>query len=521
MPWRDAVALALIACVAMGLYLSRTSFHVYPREDTVEAVVVAEELAAGNGFTTRVISPSVLTFLHEQGKAAPPWPNLLRSPLPCMMIAALSRVTSEPMAVALSSGVFFILSVPLIYLIAHRLGGRAAGFFAAITYIVSRSGLWFGVTGLNESSTIFALAGIIYCMMLPPGWKPSLGAGIFAAIGYLGRSTFTIWAVPILAYLAWRSYRDGHARTLGRIVTFGVPLAIAVIWWGTTIGALSGEFGASGQSDIIVRLDTDLYPGRSPSLTLEHWGVREFIMAHPEEMVRKVGRQIHTSWPWLLNMGAMPFLLAFFFVEAFVVLARGKRVRVHWLVYALIIVQALLLTIASRGHGGVGANRYLDPFGPIAAALGAAFAIELLRERGIEVRRALLPIALVVLLTAIPVLFNVAVGPFHGEALARQERIGAELARRAQRGEIVASTDAAVDAWTSGLHAIYLPMTPADLQRMRGMIEVDWIRIAPAPTDLAERTRAWEAVIAGEQEPDGFRTVHHFEDGSVLLQRVE
>ncbi len=519
--YRDAVILALAASAALALYLSRTSFHLYPREDTIEAVVAAEALAAGRGHTTRVTSPSVLTFLDERDRAEPPWPNLLRSPLPCMMIAALARFSSQPIAVALSSGVFFILSVPLIYLIADRLGGRAAGVFAAITYILSRSGLWFGVTGLSESSTIFALAGIVYCMMLPAGVRTSLVAGGFAAIGYLGRSTFTIWAVPIIVYLAWHSRRDGVGRVLLNVTAFGIPLAISVLWWGTTIGALAGDFGASGQPDIVVRVDTDLYPGRSPALTLEHWGVREFIIAHPMEMARKAGRQIHSSWPWLINIGAMPLLVAFFFVEAFIVLARGKRVQIHWLIYALLLLQMLLLAIGSRGHGGVGPNRYLDPFGPIAAAIGAAFAVELLRERGLPMGRAIPPMVLVVLLTALPILFDMAVGPFHSDRLRRQQEIGAELERRADPEDVLASTSAAADAWTSGLHAIYLPMTPVDLQRMRRIVEVDWIRVGKAPTTLKERTEAWESVIDGHREPAGFRLVHRFEDGSVLLKRVE
>ncbi len=519
--WRDATAVALIACVAFALYLARTDFHVYPREDTVQTVVAAEELSEGNGFTTRVTTPSVLTFLDRRGSARPPWPNMLRSPLPCLMIAALSRVTSQPMATALSSGIFFVLSVPLIYLIAHRLGGRTAGLFAAVTYIVARSGLWFAATGLTESSTIFALAGVTYCMMLPASAGACLAAGVFAAIGYLGRSTFTIWALPIIIYIVWHSRREGSLNAATRALAFAIPLAISVVWWGATIGAVAGEFGASGQSDIIIRVDTGLYPGRSPALTLEYWDVGDFIRAYPVEVAEKYGRIAQQTWPWLVDMGGIPLLVAFFFVEAFVVLARGKRVRVHWLLYALILIQTLMLPLASEGHGGVGRNRYLDPFGPIAAALGAAFAVELLRDREVSLRQALLPMALVVGLTAIPVMFNVAVGPYHGAVLERQQRIGAELARRAEPGDVVASTKASVDAWTSGLHAVYLPLTPAELQRMREMVEVDWIHVGLASTDLAARTEAWETVIEGEDEPRDFRFVTRFEDGSVLLKRVE
>lgn len=519
--WQPALLAMLLGAVALTVYLARTDFHVLPRQDVMECVTVAEQINAGHGFTTRVISPSVLSYLAERGRAQPPWPNLLRSPLPCLMIAGLSHIVSQPLAVALSSGIFFVLSVPFIFLIAARLSGPVAGWLAAVTYIVARSGLWFAASGLNESSTIFALAGIVYCMMAPLRWQSCLSAGVFAGIGYLGRSTFTIWGIVIVVFLLWRSRGSGAWSSLGRIVAFGLPLALAFAWWGTTMGGMTGEFGASGQEDIIIRLDTDLYPGRSPSLTLEHWKPADFIRAHPGAIARKYARIAQQTWPWLLDMGALPLLVAFFAVELFLVLARGRQVGVHWLVYVLIAVQALMVPLASEGHGGVGPNRYLDPFGPIAAALGGAFAVELLRAHRVPPRRALPAMALIVLLTAIPVLFNLAVGPYHQESLARAHQLRATLAARARPGDIIASTDAALDGWVSGLHAIYLPVTPAEFARMDAILPVQWVHVGEMPEDLAARVQAWEPVIAATEPLPGFELVERLSDGSVLLRRAQ
>ncbi len=521
-PWRDlAVALA-VAIILFAIYLARTDFHVSPREDTMECVVIAEEINAGNGMTTRIIAPSVLTYLDRIGRAEPPWPNLLRSPLPCLTIAWLSRVLPQPLAVALSSGIFFLLSVPLVFLLGHRLGGRGAGWLAAVTYVVSRSGLWFGVTGLNESGSIFALAGIACCLVSPPTWGSCLAAGAFAGVGYLGRSTFKLWALPILAFILWRSRGDGVPRGALRVAAFAAPLVIAWVWWGATIGGMTGEFGASAQEDIIIRLDTDLYPGRSPSLTFEHWKTGEFIISHPGEVVRKYGRLAEKSWPWLVDIGAMPLLVAFFIVEAVIVFSGGKRVRIQWLVYALLAMQMLLVPLASEGHGGVGPNRYLDPFGPIAAAIGAAFAFELLGRYQVQIRDATPVFAVLVALTAVPVLFNMVVGPYHGAHVARAREFGEFVASRAEPGEIIASTHASLDAWVSGMHAIYLPMTPEDLLRMdREMLAVDWVHIKRRGEANRARTVAWEPIMSGEAELPGFVLVKRFDDGGVLLTRAD
>ena len=489
--WMLAAVLVLF-CV----YVARTDFHVLPREDTIECVVVAEEINAGRGMTTRVISPSVLTFLHRQGRAERPWPNALRSPLPCLLMAWFSRVASEAVAVALSSGIFFVLSVPVIFLIGQRLSGRAAGLIASGAYALSPGGLWFGVTGLTESATIFSLASIIYLMIPPLTWHGCLLAGIAAGVGYLARSTFKIWAVLIVVYILWRSREAGVGRALGRAALFVGPLLIAIVWWGTTMGGMTGKFAYSGQEDIIIRLDTDLYPGRSPGLSLESWSPREFVMAHKAVVAKKYGRLAERAWPAVASMGALPFLICFFLAELFVVLSGGKLVTVHWLVYALLLVQMLMAPLASEGHGGVSANRYLDPFGPLAAVLGAAFAVELLHRYEQPLRKAVLPVAGILLLTALPILSDLAVGPYHAQAVEQCREMGDYIADEADPGDVVAATDASVIAWTSGLHSIYLPMTPQDFVRMhKEMHAVDWVYIRHRGGDNAARTTAWMPIM--------------------------
>ena len=219
------------------------------------------------------------------------------------MIAGLARVVPPPTAVALSSGIFFVLSVPLIFLIASRRSGAAAGWLVAVTYTVSRSGLWFAASGLNESSTIFALAGIVWCLMLPLGWAPCLAAGVLAGIGYLGRSTFTVWAIVIVAFIIWRSRGVGRARVLGHIVAFGVPLTIAVVWWDGHRGARYRRVrrlrpGRSSSASTPIST-----PGRSPALTLEHWrplGVRSACASGHSRRDERIAQQ---TWPWLAGPG--------------------------------------------------------------------------------------------------------------------------------------------------------------------------------------------------------------------------
>ena len=516
-----ALVVFLVAAALYAGYLARTDFHRFPPEDTVETLVAAREVAAGNGLTTRVISPPVLTFLTRQGRAQPPWPNATRAPLPVLTMGWLMRITSTPTAVALSSGIFFLLSVPLIFLIGHRLAGRAAGLLGSAAYAISPAGLWYGVTGMTESASIFSLSAIIYLLMGEITWGGCALAGVAAGVGYLGRFTFKIWAPLIVGFIIWRAWRKGPARAVGMAALFVTPLLAAMLWFGASMERATGEFGYFGQEDISIRRDTGLYPGRSSSLALESSSAREFVMTHKAIMVRKYGRIAEVAWPAVVKMGAMPFLVCFFLVEMFLVLAGARRGQIHWLIYALLGLQLLLVPLVSFGHGGVGENRYLDVFGPLGAVLGAAFAVELLRGKHAATRRATLVLIAIVALTSIPTLFDLAVGPYHGDDLSHWDLVGAELAAQVGPDDIVASTHPALVSWKSGCYAVGLPVTPVELLRMnREMLGVDWIYIEERGGDNAGRTTAWEPIIEGDAELPGFALDRRLPRGALLLHRT-
>ncbi|MGC9319528.1 MAG: hypothetical protein ACP5KN_15970 [Armatimonadota bacterium] len=521
LPWRDLVVVALIATVTWGLYVARTDFHVFPLEDVQQTVVAAREFAAGRGMTSRVAAPPMIAFLAERGREQPPWPNALRAPLAVIVMGGLLRVASEPVAVALSSGLFFLLAVPLIYAIAHRLAGRAAGVLAAAAFVVAPSGLYLGSTGLTESSTIFALAAIVLLLLRPITWRTALGAGLAAGVGYLGRSTMSLWSIVIVGYILWMSRDAGWWRAIGRAALFCAPMALAVWWWGAQMEALTGRFGYSAQSDIAIRRDTGLYPGRSSSVSLESWEPTQFIIQHPGVMLRKYARIAEQTWPQFITMGGLTLLVALFLVELVLVVARGRSATVHWLVYALLAQQLLVIPLVSFGHGGVSVNRYLDPLGPICATLGAAFAFELLRRYGASMRLAVIPLGLIVVLTGVPTLFDLAVGPYHQEALEQSQGLARYLSSHGSQEDVVASTQPALVSWSAGMYAIGLPPTPEQFLRMhREMVPADWVHIKHRPGNR-ERTVAWEPVMAGEEPLPGFELVERLDDGGVLLRRTD
>ncbi len=514
------VVLLLTTLLWIG-YLSRTDFHVFPREDVIETVVAAREHAAGNGHTIRTVAPSTLVFLKQQGRLERPWPNVLRAPLPVMLIATFSRVVPEPLAVALSSGIFMLLSAPLIYLLAFRLQGRPAAILAAAAFVLSPAGLYLGSTGLTESSTIFSLTALALLLMGPIAWRSAFAAGVAAAIGYLGRSTVSAWAIVTILYVAYASRGDGWRHAFGRSAAFALPVALVVGWRGLQMLALTGEFGYSAQPDMMIRHDLDLYPGRSASHALEHWSPLQFILQHPGAIARKYAVIAEDVWPHLLDLGALPFLVGAFMVELIVVFARGKRGGIRWLIYALLALMVLLVPLASIDHGGVGISRYLDPFGPLCAAFGAAYIVELLRRSGASLPLAAIPLAVIVLFTALPTLMDVAVGAYHQQATTQMQAVTDTIQAEAAPDDVIASTHASTLSFVGGLYTVRLPITPEDLLRLdREYVPVQWVHIKHRSAENRPRTRAWRPIMQQAETLPGFEFWRRFDDGSVVLRRA-
>ena len=98
-------ALTLIAALACALF--RPDWRGFPLDDAYIHLVYARNLAAGHGFAFNVGEPSI-------GTTSPLWTLLLA------LIGAL-RLSDLRLPANLLTLLFFVASIPLIYLLAERL----------------------------------------------------------------------------------------------------------------------------------------------------------------------------------------------------------------------------------------------------------------------------------------------------------------------------------------------------------------------------------------------------------------
>lgn len=228
-----AIAAAIaFTCVVSACWLAEFSTAYFANPDAYDYAQMGRELRSGHGFATRQLFPRHLPTLTELGLLqAHHAPNLYRYPAPVMANAMAQLLVSDPLVAAVAqSGLWFILSVPLLFMLAWRLGGTTAAVLAMAIVLSDLSAWVRAYAGMSEPLGAFLTLSIALLVS-----SPSLRTVHFIAIGALCGAAILartqLWALlPPVAWLIWRATpKERHGAALGTAL-----LSMAVIlapWW--------------------------------------------------------------------------------------------------------------------------------------------------------------------------------------------------------------------------------------------------------------------------------------------------
>jgi 4-amino-4-deoxy-L-arabinose transferase-like glycosyltransferase len=182
-----------------------TSYFATP--DAHDYAQMGRQISDGNGFSTLQIFPRHVSFLDKIGFLRKEnWPNLHRYPLPTICSALLYKITNDIVkAAVLMSGVPFLLSIPVLFLLAFKLTDLKASVLCTIFFASHSLIFESGYNGLSESLAAFLL--LLLFLMTFSGrlsiWR-CLALGILSGLCYLAR-TQLIAALPIVLLFIWIS----------------------------------------------------------------------------------------------------------------------------------------------------------------------------------------------------------------------------------------------------------------------------------------------------------------------------
>jgi len=179
----------------------------FERPDAYDYAQMGREISNGNGFSTLQIFPRHIPFFHKKGYLKKEnWPNLYRYPIPTILNAFSYKITKDIVkAAVLQSGMMFLLSIPVLFILATKLTNLNVAIISTIFYAANPLVFVGSYDGMTESLAAFLtlslfLTGLSGKMLR---WK-CLAMGIICGLGYLTRSQF-ILLFPLVALYIWIS----------------------------------------------------------------------------------------------------------------------------------------------------------------------------------------------------------------------------------------------------------------------------------------------------------------------------
>ena len=319
------------------------------------------------GITTYQVPPLALSVTDHL-----PFPDVIRAPLyPVTLAVAFALFGPWDRTIALCTGTFFLLSVPILYLLGRRVFTPAVAFIATLVYLLSGWVLKMSVSGLSEPLFVVLFLAMLY-LAYESAQKPDsrgrpLLAGVLTGLAYLTRYN-TILFVPLIAiylYLASRQQR------WLRVGLFLVAWLIATAPW-LIRNLIFFQQPLFSMQQWAILMQTPTYPGYSLWKHANHPSLAAFLMHHWTEVMAKIGDTLldfyHNTPTDMSLTGGNPYTLILFIASLFWPLDRS-RAAFRSLTGAMMIVQLLGMTVLHL------IPRLFFPFYPLFLLCGVNFLV--------------------------------------------------------------------------------------------------------------------------------------------------
>jgi len=386
---------SVLALIALGWWFDVHEFRNFYSPEAMQAAHVARNLARGDGFATRCLSPLALRLVEEKlGREAalkPLQPDLTQPPVYPLVLAGLMKILpfdfeikeliwryQPEVLIAIFNQLLFFATLLMIYRLGRRLFDPEVGALAAAMMAVSDV-LWrFSVSGLSTMLVIFWIVCLIRLLVGAEEarrlrdygrlWFAGRGALIGAVLGVAGLTRYATLSllVPVLLFSLF--YLRGARRVF--IPTLLLTATLLVAPWLVRNYQCSGTlFGVPGYApDDQTLFFRGTRIERSMDLDLEAIGFRDYF----RKMVQSGERMTLEDLPrlgghWLGGLFLAGLMLRFRNPSV-------NRLRVFLLLAlgALVFAQALGRTHLSDDVREINTENLLILLSPLILLYGAA-----------------------------------------------------------------------------------------------------------------------------------------------------
>jgi len=306
--------------------------------DAMDYAGIARNVARGQGFISQYITP--LALAHH----GVPQPDMWRAPLWPLALAAFQKVFGFiDEASAMGTGFFFILTAPVIFLLARQWFGTLAGAGAVLIYALTPELLKYSISGMTEPMAVFMMSAVL----LPATAKPLKNnsgdwiSGITLGLFYLTRYNALTFLPSFLAF-RWFFRRRGLRPPLQMLAGF----ILAALPWMIRNTVIFGNPLFSLQKYEPVMF-TSIFPDYSLYLYPIKVNVQEIIKTHPQALLEKIGANLESFASYFFSPtlnGVSAVIFVIFLISLFLPLGK-KTAGVKPLVISCFLIQLAALLV--------------------------------------------------------------------------------------------------------------------------------------------------------------------------------
>jgi 4-amino-4-deoxy-L-arabinose transferase-like glycosyltransferase len=392
----------------LALWYNAGGYHGFTNVESMESAHLAEQLAAGKGFTTDSIRPLALGLLqradtnHASAVLLHPVPDLTCAPGYPLWLAGLMKILPFHFAadqnwfyqpeflIACANEALFFAAVLLLFQVAKRLFDPGVAWVSAILLAGSQTYWQFSVSGLSTLWLLVIFLALVWCLVAleererretlpPPGLSLALAAaaGALAGLGGLSRYSFGWMIIPVLLFLRLFFPRQRGKMCLGAALAFLTVMAP----WLTRNWVLSDTlFGTAGYA--LVEETPPLQGDRlERSLNPNSAGLTRLT---PRDIVNKFlvngGRILENDLPRLGGNWAGAFFLCGLLLPYRSPALRRFRFFLIWSLVLMAAVQALGRTHLADDSPEINSENLLVLLAPLVMVFGTGVFFTLLDQ---------------------------------------------------------------------------------------------------------------------------------------------
>ncbi len=452
-----------VAVLALLFVYYRTMFPGLTNPDAIDFAQLGRNVSAGRGFTSYVLRPLALNY----GGNPVGQPDVTHGPLfPLLLAIAFSTVGVRDGVAAAVSALFFLMTIPLVYLLGRRVFDWRVGAVTAGLFAFNALMLEYAVSGLHITLYTFlttCLLLVVYHLATHArdrGGEWTLGlprlwlvlAGLLTAALYLTDPIFILIMPVVFVAALWL---NGGRRTAAAL-HFLVPFALLAAPWMVRNGLLTGNpvFGLRGME--LWMHTPAYYPGHSAyRLDPDQLSIGgKTLQAVLNKMVAAGGQvlevmpQVTASWILAFFLPA----LLFRFPDP----AANTLRRVMMFSYLGILCSAALFVVQMP---------HFVALIPTMLAFAVAFLLALIRQAQMSRGSVAAVGALLVVAAAYPLLMDMRMT---SKPRPVREQVNARaLGARTRPDEVVFSDQPWLVAWYADRPAIWLPLSEARVPDFR------------------------------------------------------